>query len=228
MIPLSAAMDLAVKQMQNDAPLVRLLSVALPTTPPSMLRLANHDRDLSRGATSTGAPIVWKRFPFSIGDLRDNRKGDLPNLAVNVCNVTREFMSWIDQYRGLSGQIVTFSTVHAGFPDAPEKIDFEAEVMTCEVTQLVATFTLGAPRLARQSFPAGRWLTQCGVEIFGGPECGYMIPAVPTGLVGGGFATCPRSLEACRKRGDDEVARGLTRMHPRLFDAAPGIKPGNP
>lgn len=218
----------ATKQMQIDAPLVRLLSLTLPTTPASMLRLANHDRDIQHGNDSAGVPLTWSRFPFSMGELRENRKGDLGTLAVNVCNVTRELMAWIDDYNGLVGQQVTIRTVHTGYLSNPSKVLFAADVTSCEVDARVAIFTLGSPKLARQVFPARRWLTQCSVIQYGDADCGYTIPTSPTNAVGGGFDFCPRSLEACRLRGDDEVARSLPRLHPRRFDGAPGVKAGNP
>lgn len=225
---LETAMSQAAKQMQQDAPLIRMLSLTLPTPTPSMLRLANHDRDVLHGNDSLGAPLTWSRFPFSLGEIRENRQGDLPTLALNVCNVTAELMAWIDGYNGLVGQEVTLLKVHSGFlADAP-LIDFAADVTSCEVNARVAIFTLGSPKLARQIFPARRWLTQCSVIQFGDADCGYPIPASPTEAVGGGFSTCPRSLEACRLRGDDEEARSLTRLHPRRYDGAPGIKAGNP
>lgn len=225
---LEAAMAASAKQMQADAPHIRLLELTLPTPTPSMLRVANYDRDVQHGNDSSGTALTWKRFPFSMGELRENRQGDLPTLALNLTNVTRELMAWIDGYKGLVGQEVTLMRVHSGFLADPPLIDFAADVMSCEVDQRVAIFTLGSPKLARQIFPARRWLTQCGVIQFGDADCGYVIPASPTEAVGGGFSTCPRSLEACRLRGDDEVARGFARMHPRLFDGAPGIKAGNP
>jgi phage-related protein len=193
-----------------------------------MLRLANYDRDFQHGNDSEGAALTWKRFPFSLGELRENRQGDLPTLAVNVSNVTSELMAWIDEYKGLVGQEVTLMKVHSGYPGDAPFIDYAADVTSCEVNSRVAIFTLGSPKLARQIFPANRWLTQCGVLRYGDADCGYVIPAVPTEAVGGGFSTCPRSLEACRLRGDDEEARGLTRLHPRRFAGAPGIRSGNP
>ena len=222
------AQSAAVKQMQLDEPLVRLMELSLPTSPPSMLRLANYDRDIEHGNDSAGLPLTWKRFPFALGELRDNRQGDLATLALNVVNVTTELMEWIDGYDGLTGQRVTIRTVHSGFPANPSRVLFAADVTGCEVDQRVAVFQLGSPKLARQVFPARRWLTQCGVLQFGDAECGYSIPAGATNAIGGGFDFCPRSLGACRERGDDEEARSLTRLHPRRFDGAPGIRSGNP
>lgn len=222
------ALETAHKQMQVSEPLVRLLELTLPTPTPSVLRLANYDRSIEYGTTSAGLPLTWDRFPFSMGELRDNRQGDLTNLAVNVCNVTRELMAWIDGYDGLVGQSVTILQVNTGnLSDAAVPL-FAGDVTSCDVNQRVAIFSVGSPKLARQKFPARRWLSQCGVLQFGDADCGYLIPASPTNAVGGGYDYCPRSLEACSLRGDDEVARGLARMHPRKFGGAPGIKPGNP
>ena len=146
---LEEAMAAAAKQMQNDAPIVRLLALTLPTPTPSMLRLANYDRDIQHGNASDGSALTWKRFPFSLGELRENRQGDLPTLALNVCNVTRELMAWIDGYNGLVGQSVTLMKVNSAQLSDPALIDYAADVTSCEVDSNVAVFTLGSPKLAR-------------------------------------------------------------------------------
>ena len=66
------------------------------------------------------------------------------------------------------------------------------------------------------------------VEDFGDAECGYVIPATPGNTIGTGFDFCPRHLEACRERGDDEAARGLARKHPKRMNGFPSIQSGNP
>lgn len=219
----------ATKQMEQEAPLIRLIEVELPTDPVSMLRLANYDRNVQFGNTSTGAAITYSKFPVAVGEFRENRTGDLSQVQINVGNVTRELMGWIDGYQGLLGQKVRLLIVSSvALADGAARLVFEGRVVACEVDDQVAVFSLGQPSLNRQVFPARRYLTACGVIRFGDSECGYTIPGSPTNAIGGGFDFCPRSLAACRERGDDEVARGLARKHPARFQGYPGIAPGNP
>jgi hypothetical protein len=77
-------------------------------------------------------------------------------------------------------------------------------------------------------FPSRRVLTACSVVQFGSASCGYVIPDTPGESIGTGFSTCGRLLDNCRERGDDEVARGLERLHPKRFDGLPGTSEGNP
>jgi len=223
-----SALDAASKQRQLDAPILRLYEITLPTSPASMWRLVNHDRDVIFGTTSAGVPLTYYRFPIALGELRDGRQGDLSSLTVNVCNVTHELMAVIDAYKGLSGQRFVIKEVLASQLLDEAMPVFDGDIVHCEVTQQTAVFSIGSPKLAKEVFPSRRVLTQCGVIQFGDAECGYAIPAGATNVIGGGFDFCPRYLSACRERGDDEVARSLPRMHPRLFDGAPGVRSGNP
>ena len=72
----STILAAAAKQMQQDAPLIRLIEVTLPTPTPSMLRLANYDRDVKFGSTSTGVELTYSKFPVAVGEFRESRQGD--------------------------------------------------------------------------------------------------------------------------------------------------------
>jgi hypothetical protein len=217
-------LDVASQQMRQEKPFVRLFEVSLPTYPETKLRLANYDRPITFQNTSLGEPIVWSPFAVALGDHRESRDGDIASLSVSISNVTLEFMGWVDAYVGLTDQRVRIFTVHTNaLDDVDARILYEGSVASCEVDQGVAVFTLSSPSVMREVFPSSRWLSQCGVDEFGDARCGYAVPASPTNSVGGGFDFCPRSLVACRERGEDEVARGLLRKHPLRFDGAPGL-----
>ena len=219
----------AAKQMALAEPMVRLIEVDLPTPTPSILRLANYDRDVTFGTSLAGVPLVYKRYAAPIGEFRENRKGDLPQLQLNLCNVTLEHMQFIEPYNGLVGQRVRMLMVNAGATDDPTaRTIFTGEVVSCDIDQGVAIFTLGMPSLNRDVCPARRVLRQCGVVVFGDDECGYVIPASPGNTVGTGFNFCGRWATDCKERGDDEVARGLPRKHTRRFNGYPGTRIGNP
>lgn len=219
----------ATKQMQQAGAVVRLLEITVPTTPKSVYRLANYDRDLQFDTTSAGVPLTWKRFPFALGDFRETRQGDIAQLQVGISNVTREMMANVDRFGGLDGEDIRILTVKAdALSDVSAQILFQGKVVNCECDETTILLTLGQPSLNREVFPARRELAQCGVVIFGDSECGYPIPASPTNAVGGGFNFCPRSVAACTERGADEAARGLVQLHPRRFNGRPGLVNGNP
>lgn len=219
----------ATKQMEQAGAYVRLIELTIPSDPPTVYRLANFDRDVTFDASSTGAPLTWQHYHVAVGDFRESRQGDLPQLQVGVSNVNREIMRNVDRYSGFDGQRVRILTIKAdATKDASAHILFDGMVIGCECDEETILLTLGQPSLNREVFPARRELSQCSVVRFGDDECGYPIPASPSESVGGGFSTCGRSLEECRKRGLDEVARGLVQLHPRRFNGRPGLANGNP
>lgn len=217
----------ATKQMQNDAPYLTLIQLRVKELN-VVYRLANSDRDVRFGGTSAGAAIVWQRFPIAVGDFRDTKNGDLAQIQVGLADVSLELRALIHQYRGFLGSEVKILTINAAaLSDLDAKLLHVGEIVDCEADEKGVLFSLGQPSLNDAVFPGRRYLTRCGVVTFGDSACGYGIPTSPTNAVGGGFDFCPRSLAACQERGDDEVARGLTRGHPRRMDGFPGIAPGN-
>ena len=219
----------AVKQREQDGALIRLIEVTVPnTTPKSVYRLANYDRSVRYDSSSAGAALIYSPFDVAVGDFRDTKSGDLPQVQVGITNVTLELSSLVDQYLGLTGETVRILTVNAAaLTDPQARILFSGKIVSCEADQNTILFTLGQPSLARASFPARRSLTKCAVARFGDSDCGYTIPVAPTEAVGGGFSFCRRTLADCKNRGLDEVARGLTQLHPKRFDGFPGIAAGN-
>ena len=138
-------------------------------------------------------------------------------------------MARLDAAEGLTDQSVRILIVNANdLSNALARAVFAGNIIDCEAGQDEILFKLGRPALNQAAFPARRCLTTCSVTRFGNTECGYVIPDNPGDSIGTGFSTCNRSLDACRERGDDEVARGLVRMHPRRMDGFPGVENGNP
>jgi phage-related protein len=223
----TTVMDAALKQRENDRPFIRLLEVTLPNF--ECVRLANYDTSVTFEQTSLLAPIIWKPFPFAVGDIVETKRGDLPQIQIAISNVTLELMARIDAAEGLTDQSVRILIVNqATLSDAAARVLYTGDIIHCEANQDTVVFDLGRPSLMQASFPARRCLSQCSVVTFGDSDCGYVIPTTPGESIGTGFSTCKRSLDQCRERGDDEVARGLVRQHPKRMDGFPGTAPGNP
>jgi phage-related protein len=222
-------LDVATKQREALFPYVRLVEVTLPNY--ECIRLANTSAQVQFEFDTDGVtPHVWHPFPMAFEDFSETKRGDLPQLQIGVSNVTLELAARLDEAEGLTDQTVRILIVNTtDLSNSDYKLEWKGEVAKCEVDQQTALFTLGHPRLNAAVFPARRVLTQGGVTRFGNAECGYVIPDSPGESIGTGFSKCPlRSLDNCRERGDDEVARGLERMHPRRFCGMPGVSEGNP
>lgn len=214
-------------QLESSQPLIWLVSVEVPTNPPTRYRLTSYPEAVARGQSSAGADLTYSPFPLAFGDFRQSGKGDLSPLTINVANVTAEMMDVLQAHAGLVGQeaVIRLVSVQA-LADPNAEISYRGRIASCSVDDQVASFTLGAVNLQKRGFPSNRYVANHCQFRFGGLECGYVVPGSPGETVGTGFSTCPRTLTACGDRGLDELARGLASVHPLRFGGFPGIALG--
>lgn len=210
--------------LEGDSPFVWLFEVQVPTTPATRYRLTNHTTKVRFGLDSAGQPLEYDPFPIAIGDIDATKDGDLPEIQVVVSNITRELGSAVDLYDGLQGAPVVIRTVNlATLLDTSAEIRTDTVIRSSQVRAESVTFTLSAYNLLDERVPKFRFTRNNCPFLYGGARCGYPIPTSPTGVVGGGFATCPKTVEACTVRGEDEVARSLPEQHPERFGGWPGL-----
>jgi phage-related protein len=214
-------------QLEASQPLIWLVSVEVPTDPPTRYRLTSYPEAIVRGQSSLGADLTYSPFPLAFGDFSQNTKGDLRPLTINVANVTAEMMEVLQLHAGLVGQEAVIRLVHIqALEDPNAEVSWRGRISGCSVDDKVASFALGSSNLQKDPFPSNRYVANHCQWRFGSPECGYLIPAAPGESIGTGFSTCPRTLTACRTRGLDEVARSLISRHPLRFGGCPGIALG--
>lgn len=227
----TTVIETAYAQLEQSAGYIWLLEVRVPSTPAYRFRLTNYSQQVARGTDSGGNPIIWSPFPIAFGEMREQKRGNLDEITINVANVTRELMTYLEQYDGLSDQPVAIRLVHSqGLSDPAGERRFDGKVVRCRVTSEVASFVVSASNLSKRLFPRSRLLAfDCIHKTrggFGGAGCGYIIPVGATNEVGGGFDFCGGSFEDCCERGDDEAARALDVEHPLRYGACPGLRLG--
>lgn len=222
-------LDSEKNKLAQDQPLIWLIEVSIPSDPPTRLRITNYNDPVLYGQNSQGAALTYSPFPALHGEISESSKGDLRDFEVKVSNVTLELMAAIDQYEGLIGQEVVLRIVSAAALNDPNaQIDYVGSISACSVDQEAATFTVGSVNLTKAKFPRNRYVARHCRFRYGGPECGYMIPVSPPpdDTIGGGLSTCARTIEACEDHGADELARGVTVLHPLRYGGFPGTYRG--
>ena len=205
-----------------------LLGIQVPTTPnPTRYRFANYTSDVQFDTTTAGVALTWKRFPFQVGEWNYSGDGSLPSVTVTASNLTRELGLAIEQYDGLIGSEAELRYVHSSALSSPAaQVPFQGRITSCKVTTQAAAIVIGARDIIRIQSPFARFSKhRCWVQ-FGGPHCGYVIPASPGETIGTGFSTCSKSLAACEERGLDELARGFAQKHPERWGGFPGVPRG--
>jgi len=208
-------------QMESEWPLIFLYEIQTTDDPPQRFRYAKANERVYHGVNSAGAPIAYYPAPITHSGIIESGSGDIPTIEVNVANLSLELAPRLEAAGGFIGQPAIIRVISALDPENTEgTFRIDLEVVSASMTPLVATFSLGAYNLAKTNFPPYvHTKRHCRWAPFGSPECGYILG------VGGAFTTCGFTLEDCRARGDDEVARGLVRQHPKRFGGKPGIPP---
>lgn len=222
--PLQPEMARRASLLRDESAWLWLFEIEIPTDPATRYRLAANTSTVYFGADSEGEPIPYYPFPIAHAGIIATSAGDLPVIEVTAANPDRILSNAIDTYDGLIGQRAKVLLVNSTDLSNPEsKVEWDAEVMGCACSSRAVTMRLSSFSLVERKIPPHRISSRSCEWSLGDANCGYSIPTSPGETVGTGFSTCPKHLVACEERGDDEDARGLTRLHPRRFGGAPGI-----
>jgi hypothetical protein len=154
-------------------------------------------------------------YPIKQDAIELNSDGDLPSMTLTVDNATRALTRNLQKGDAFMDRAALGILVNT--KDLRERLFFTFQIVGASASVESVTFSLEIPNLMLRSIPEDRYDARRCRYAFGGPLCGYPITATA------GFATCNKTIGDCRKRGDDEVARGLGRQHPARIGAFPGI-----
>lgn len=159
---------------------------------------------------------TYQPFPIVISDFNQDNEGNLPSLTVTVSNVSREVEAYVES-GAILDRTVYIRVVHADhLDDASHQIIDRFIVTECSSTVESISFTLGLPNLFEISFPRQRYIRGRCRHKYKSLQCGYA----------GSIAACDKTLDGvngCRVHGDDEINRGLARLHPLRYGGFPGI-----
>jgi len=144
-----------------------------------------------------------------------NSDGDLPTMNLSIDNSTRALTRWLQKGDGFMNRLAVGILVNT--EDLSNRLFFTFQIIAATASVSTVNLTLEVPNLMQRVIPEDRYDARRCRFAFGGPDCGYPITATA------GFTTCPKTIGACRARGDDEVTRGVGRKHPARFGAFPGV-----
>jgi len=214
-------------ELRDEYPWIWLYELEVPSTPKTRYRITNYPSAIEFGTNTSGEPLIYSPYPVTHGEITQTRKGDLPTIRVTIANAAREIGLAIDEYEGMVGSRAVVRLVNLETIDEPTaQIRWDADVKRVSVRAEMVTFELSAFNVYRSKFPRWRYMTQHCNFRYGGPECGYLIPAAPGNTIGTGFDFCPKQFSACEDRGADELARAVDVRHPMRYGGFRGM-PGS-
>lgn len=225
-LDVSAVLRDRLERLYGADPVLWLYEVEVPSTPLTRYRFAANTEPIPFGTNpATGDPHIYYPASVTHEGIEQDREGTLPEITITAAASPFDIAHEIDRYGGLDDAPVTIILTSALELNNPARaVRWQGRVLRCSVDAgpdarvsiVVASHNLYAAHLPPFRYPG----TRCGWAVFGSVGCGYVIPPTPTNAVGGGFDFCPKLLDACVERGQDEAARGVPVRHPlrmRMF-----------
>lgn len=212
----------------------------MPTLPPSLVRKALDQQtedpwvflwqitaDISTVATPTfylcnqqqqvefpvGSGILYDPFPLEHGAIQTTKESRLAQLDLSASNVTRQLAYWVDMGQGFLNMPATLTIAAHDDLAAGAAFTRDFTIAGLAQTNKAITFRMEQPNYFLRRAPRDTYQRDRCRHAFKGRLCNYLGP----------LTDCNRSVARCIQIGDDEVANGRPRMHPRRFGAFPGL-----
>ena len=135
----------------------------------------------------------WDAFPFELGDISEDSKGEIPELTVKIANQTRQAQKYVHAVGGGVGAVVYLRVVNSGHLDIHEPdLELEFSVEKTETDENWVYFTLGGDNATSSRYPKRRIIKDFCPVAFKGIECGYA----------GAGTSCKKTLLSCRSLGN--------------------------
>ena len=201
MLDLSAVAKLEKNKISSTGVWLVLLEIQFQG---ATIKICNNNENIE---WPSGSGQTWVAFPFELGEVNENDKGELPQLTLKVSNVTRTIQQYIEQYAGGTDAMVILRVVHSEHLDltTPE-IEEYFMIKKTTTDAYWATFTLGPDYTMTQRVPPDKYMKNFCPFPFGKIKCGYSGTGGP----------CNHTLASCRELGNSH-----------RFGGEPGI-PGVP
>jgi phage-related protein len=155
-----------------------------------IIRVVNNTEDIEWPA---GSGQIWHRFPFRLGEVSEDKGGEIPQFTLRVSNVTRTVGHYLEQFRGGTDATVIVRVVNSNHLDNPKPVTEEFfQAKRAQVDAYWATFILGPDHNIIRRYPPRRYMKNFCPFEFGGIECGYSGEGGP----------CDHTLKSCRQLGN--------------------------
>lgn len=169
--------------MHSPEPWLILLEITL--TDLTVFRLVKNTEDITYDGNT------WTHFPFQLSIVESNSDGQIPQVTLKVCNITRLLTPYLESLNGGIDSTIKVIVVNNGLLDEDySELELEFSVMGCETDAYWVTWTLGMVNPLNRRFPLYRYLAKHCNWVFKGAECGYA----------GSATTCNRSFDDCIAR----------------------------
>lgn len=136
---------------------------------------------------------VYTPLPFTIGVVQQGTDGKVPSVELQISNINKAILSYVEQYTGLVEATVVLYVVNAGYlTEDYSEMTMHFSIMKTSVSAEWISFTLGAPSPLRRRYPQDKYIALYCNWVFKSRECNYS----------GGDTTCLKTKDACEAKGN--------------------------
>lgn len=154
------------------------------------IRVVNNNQDIEWPA---GSGQIWTAFPFRLGDITEDSRGEFPSWQLKISNVTKTMERYLEQYKGGTDVKVILRVVMSEHLDLAEPVMYETfSVENTSSDALWSMFNLGPAFSTKRRFPPETYRKNFCQFKFKGIRCGY----------NGSAAECNKTLKRCRELGN--------------------------
>jgi phage-related protein len=185
---LSVAATLEKNKISSNQPILILLEIIIPN-PELTLHIVRNNEDI------TWRGILWNAYPFNVGSINQDAKGELPNLPVNLA-ASYDIVKYLEDSQGAKNATVNMYLVHAGHLDDENPMySFNFGIKGITVGEETINIDLGADIILLARYPVRIYQKErCQCKRYGDIECGA------TSAIMARFPACNRTMANCDER----------------------------
>lgn len=168
--------------LHSPEPWLILLEITLTDT--TVIRLVKNTED------KVFVGNTYTHFPFQLNPVNSNADGNIPQVTLKVCNITRLLTPKLKSLDGGIGSTVKVIVVNNKLlSEDYTELELEFTVKGCDTDAFWVTWTLGMANPINRRFPLYRYMANHCIwaSNFKGAECGYA----------GAETTCDGSFTSC-------------------------------
>lgn len=168
--------------MHSPEPWLILLEITLTDVGPTVFRLVKNTEDITYDGNT------YTAFPFKLSIVESNSKGQIPQVTLKVCNITRLLTPYLESLDGGLESTIKIIIVNNGLLNEDySELELEFSVIDCNADAYWVTWVLGMANPLNRRFPLYRYVANHCNWVFTGAECGYA----------GSETVCNRTFEDC-------------------------------
>jgi phage-related protein len=155
------------------------------------IRVVNNTEEIE---WPSGSGQVWTGFPFQLGDIAEDSRGELPHLQLKISNVTKTMGRYLEQYKGGTDAKVIVRVVMSDHLELSEPILYETfGVEKTSSDAMWSVLNLGPAFSTKLRVPQNTFHKNFCSFKFKGALCGYYGPETQCGN---------KTLKRCRELGN--------------------------